>query len=257
MLRPRVIPCLLIQDGSLVKTRRFKEPKYVGDPINAVRIFNQKEVDELFVLDIDASKKSSPPNFALLSTLASECFMPLGYIGGIKTLEHAKKLLSLGIEKIGVNTSSFENLDLINQISSHAGKQAVLCCIDVKKSLLGGYKLFSHAKSKNTVKSIDGHILDCIEAGCGEILLQSVDQDGMQQGFDLDLIKMVAPKINVPLIALGGAGKLDDITDCLKAGANAAAAGSLFTFYGKHRAVLITYPKSEELKILYNTLANS
>ena len=257
MLRPRIIPCLLIQDSSLVKTRRFKEIKYVGDPINAVRIFNQKEVDELVVLDIDASKKGTPPNFELLSMLTTECFMPLTYIGGIKTLEQSKRLFALGIEKIGFNTTNFEDLDLIKRISNHVGKQAVVCCLDVKKSLFGGYKLYAHAKSKNLEKSIDVHIADCIQAGCGEILLQSVDQDGMQQGFDLELIKMVAPKIDVPLIALGGAGKLGDIADCLNAGANAVAAGSLFTFYGKHRAVLITYPKAEELKTLYNMLADS
>lgn len=254
MLRPRIIPCLLVHDGGLVKTRRFKEPKYVGDPINAVRIFNQKEVDELVVIDIDASKKNTGPNFELISSLATECFMPLTYIGGIHSLDTARKILALGIEKIGINSASLSDLSLINKIATNFGSQAVLSCVDVKKTILGGYKLFNHVDAKAS-SNLEDHIKDCIDAGAGEILLQSVDNDGMQQGLDLDLIKRISPFVDVPLIALGGAGKFDDLKDGLDAGANAISAGSLFTFYGKHRAVLITYPDPKQLTDLYKSMA--
>ena len=254
MLRPRIIPCLLVSDGGLVKTKRFKDPKYVGDPINAVRIFNQKEVDELVVVDIDASKKKAPPNFDLISMLATECFMPLTYIGGISSLSDAKKIMALGIEKIGVNSASFDGKSLISQIAKDFGSQAVVACVDVKKTLFGGHKLINHVTGE-TSANLEEYIQECVDAGAGEILLQSVDNDGIQQGLDTDLIAKISPNIGVPLIALGGAGHFDDLKKGLEAGADAVAAGSLFTFYGKHRAVLITYPDPMQLKDLYEMLA--
>ena len=254
MLRPRIIPCLLIQNGGLVKTRRFKEPKYVGDPINAVRIFNQKEVDELVVVDIDASKKGTGPNFELISMLASECFMPLTYIGGIQSLNDAKKIMALGVEKIGINSANFSDLTLVKQIATHFGNQAVLACVDVKKTLFGAYKVFHHVNGELKT-NLEAHIKDCTDSGAGEILLQSVDNDGMRQGFDLELITRISQFLEVPLIALGGAGQFNDLLEGLDAGADAVSAGSLFTFYGKHRAVLITYPDPKELTNLYKSMA--
>lgn len=254
MLRPRVIPCLLLHKGGLYKTRQFSDPEYIGDPINVVKIFNQKEVDELIVIDIDASRNNQIPNYDLISLLAGECFMPVTFVGGINSLATAQKIFNLGVEKIGINSQNLENISTTREISDLFGKQAVISCIDVKKSSTNNYQLYSHTDQSIRNISIVEHIDDCIAAGAGEILIQSVDNDGMQQGLDLKLIKQVSSHVRVPLIALGGAGNLEDIREGILAGANAVAAGSFLSFYGKYRAVLISYPLPHELAEICNSV---
>lgn len=257
MLRPRVIPCLLLHKDGLYKTRQFKDHEYIGDPINVVKIFNQKEVDEIIVIDIDASKKDQDPNYDLISLLAGECFMPVTFVGGIDSLEKAQKIFNLGVEKIGINSQNLKSTSVTREISDLFGKQAIVSCIDVKKSRNKDYQLYSHSNQNTKNTNIVDHIKACIAAGAGEVLLQSVDNDGMMLGLDLELIKQVSPLINVPLIALGGAGSLDNLKEGLLAGANAVAAGSLFSFYGKYRAVLISYPQPHQLNELYNSVNSS
>jgi imidazole glycerol-phosphate synthase subunit HisF len=248
MLKNRVIPCLLLKNDGLVKTRKFKDPKYIGDPINAIRIFNEKEVDEIIVLDIQASKVSAEPNYELIEQFAGECFMPLCYGGGIRSVDQAQRLFSLGVEKVSINSRALENLDLVNDITARYGNQSVVVSIDIKKNLLGQYKIYSSANEKNVA---DKDWLDfvklAIAAGAGEILINSVDRDGTMAGIDLPLITSASAVCNVPLIALGGVASLADIQLAIKAGASAVSAGSFFVFYGPHRAVLITYPKYSDL----------
>ena len=255
MLYPRIIPCLLVKEGGLVKTRRFKDAVYIGDPINTVKIFNDKEADELIVMDISGSKNNSQPNYELLSNLASECFMPLTYVGAIKNIGQADKILGLGIEKIGVNSANLEDLNLLHEISTRFGKQSVVSCIDIKKNIFGQNKIYDHLNSKTLSNPIGRFVKDCIDAGAGEILLQSVDNDGVQKGLNLDLAHELGPEIDVPLIMLGGVGSIQDIEDGFLAGANAIGVGSFFTLFGQHRAVLITYPEFNTLKTIYNKIS--
>jgi imidazole glycerol-phosphate synthase subunit HisF len=248
MLKNRVIPCLLLKNDGLVKTRKFKDPKYIGDPINVIRIFNEKEVDEIVVLDIQASKTAAEPNYPLIEQFAGECFMPLCYGGGIRSVDQAQRLFSLGVEKVSINSSALENLDLVNDITARYGNQSVVVSIDVKKSLMGQYKIYSAASEKSVAdKDWLSFLRLAISAGAGEILINSVDRDGTMSGMDLSLIATASAVCNVPLIALGGAGCLRDIQSAVKAGASAVSAGSFFVFYGPHRAVLITYPKYADL----------
>ena len=249
MLAERVIPCLLLKENGLVKTRRFKKPVYVGDPINAVKIFNEKEVDELILLDIEASKNEKEPDYAFIEQIAGECFMPLCYGGGIRTLDQAAKIFASGIEKVSLQASILENPWLIEEIAARYGTQSVVVSIDIKKNLLGKHQLYSGIKKK---KNMDwkGYLLRCIEAGAGEILINSVDNDGMKNGMDLKLIAQASDLAKVPLIAVGGVGSLEDIRDGIQAGANAVAVGSMFVFQGPHNAVLITYPEYDELEEL-------
>jgi len=250
MLRHRVIPCLLLQDDGLVKTLRFENPKYVGDPINAIRIFNEKEVDELLVLDIQASKSKREPNYDLIEEFAGECFMPLAYGGGIASVHQARRLFSIGVEKVAIQTGALANLDLVNDIAVRYGNQSVVVALDIKKNLLGRYKLYSSA----TGKALDRDWLEliklAIDAGAGEILINAVDRDGTLSGMDLSLIENVASVCSIPLIAAGGVGSLADIKAAVKAGASAVACGAFFVYQGPHRAVLITYPKYDELTAL-------
>ncbi len=249
MLKNRVIPCLLLQNSGLVKTVKFANPKYIGDPINAIRIFNEKEVDELMVLDIEASKNRKEPNYNLIEQFAGECFMPLTYGGGITNVEQAKRLFSIGVEKISIQTSTLHNFDLVTEIASRYGNQSVIVSIDVKKKKIGGKKLFSSAKRKTLNQHWLEFLTKSIEAGAGEILLNSVDRDGTMSGMDLSLIQDAAEVCTVPLIAMGGVGRVEDIVNAVRAGASAVAAGAFFVFFGKHNAVLITYPD-------YNLLQN-
>jgi cyclase len=240
----RVIPCLLLQDGGLVKTQRFKHPKYVGDPINAIRIFNDKYVDELIFLDISASKLNKEPDYDLISRIAGECFMPLCYGGGIKTLEQARKLVSIGVEKISINSMAIHDLDLIKQLVAELGSQSVVGAMDIKHNLWGKEYVYDASKSKLTHWSPLDHVERLVDAGVGEIFINDVDRDGMMKGYDLELIKSLSQAIDVPLVACGGAGNVDHLSDGINKGlASAVAAGSMFVFYGKHRAVLINYPK--------------
>jgi len=244
MLRPRIIPCLLIKNGGLVKTVQFGESKYVGDPINAVRIFNEKEVDELIVLDIDASSQQREPDYTLIRNLAAECRMPLCYGGGVKTVEQIQNIISLGVEKVSISSAAIETPDLITQAANQVGSQSVVVVVDVKKTgILRRYELFTHnGKHKTGLNPVD--FAKKIEAfGAGELVINSIDHDGMMAGFDLPLIQSVRDSISLPMTALGGAGSQADIEGLIaRFGIIGAAAGSLFVFKGKYRAVLINYP---------------
>lgn len=247
MLKHRVIPCLLLRNGGLVKTIKFADPKYVGDPINAIRIFNDKEVDELMVLDITASKEKKEPNYSLIEQFASECFMPLSYGGGIKTMEQAQRLFNSGIEKICLQTSVLDDLSLVKNLSDKWGSSSILVSVDVKRNWMGQPKLYSAATGKTLDKKWSDFMLEAVKAGAGEIVLNAVDRDGTMKGMDTELIKEAAKILSVPLVAVGGAGSLADIKAAVDAGANAVSAGAFFVFQGPHRAVLITYPKYKEL----------
>ncbi|HOI72955.1 MAG TPA: AglZ/HisF2 family acetamidino modification protein [Syntrophales bacterium] len=247
MLITRVIPCLLLKGRGLVKTVRFKDPTYVGDPINAIKIFNDKEVDELAFLDITATIEKRPPPYQVISEIASECFMPLAYGGGIRSLQEIEKIFSLGVEKVCLNSAAVEDPDLVRNAAKAFGSQSIVVSVDVKKSLFGKYEIFTHGGRRNARKDILAHVRHMEEMGAGELLLTSIDRDGTQQGYDLELVGRVAEAVGIPVIACGGAGGLSDITAAVKRGAAAAAAGSLFVFHGRHRAVLISYPSREEL----------
>lgn len=247
MLKNRVIPCLLLKNGGLVKTQKFTKPTYVGDPINAIRIFNEKEVDELLILDIDASKSKVDPNYKLIEQFAGECFMPLAYGGGIQSIEQARTLFSLGIEKICLQTAALKDLSLIERIAHQFGNQSIMVSVDIKKNWLDHYCLYSAQHEKKINKNWRAYLMDLVNAGTGELILNAVDRDGMMQGMDLVLIAEVSKIINIPLIAIGGVGSLVHIKEAIQAGASAVAAGSFFVFHGPHRAVLITYPQYKEL----------
>ncbi|MBI5330963.1 MAG: imidazole glycerol phosphate synthase subunit HisF [Betaproteobacteria bacterium] len=248
MLRPRIIPCLLVHNGGLVKTVRFAEPKYVGDPINAVRIFNEKEVDELIVADIDATALGKEPNYALIANLAAECRMPLCYAGGVKTPEQVERIISLGVEKVALSSAAIQTPDLIAESARRVGNQSIVVVLDVKKAgLLRRYELFTHNGSRATGLHPVDFARKAEALGAGEILVNAIDHDGVMKGYDLTLIDQVREAVSVPLSVLGGAGSLTDIQDLIRRhGIIGAAAGSLFVFKGKYRAVLIQYPPREE-----------
>lgn len=254
MLRPRIIPCLLIQNKGLVKTVQFKNPKYVGDPINAVRIFNEKQADELMILDIDATAKRMDPDYALIEKLASECRMPLCYGGGIKTVEQAEKIFSLGVEKVALSSAAIENPFIITEIAERVGSQSTVVVLDVKKKLLGGYEIYTHNAEKATRKNPLQWAEYCQKMGAGELVINAIDQDGMMKGYDLELTAKIRSKISTPLTVLGGAGHLNDIGLLIqKFGIIGAAAGSLFVFRGVYKAVLINYPDPELKENLIKT----
>lgn len=247
MLRPRIIPSLLIQDNGLVKTVNFKNPKYVGDPINAVKIFNEKEVDELAIFDIDATTKGLEPNYSLIERIANQSRMPLCYGGGVKTVEQAQKIFGLGIEKIALSSSVLNNPDLITQIADRVGAQSVIVVLDIKKKLFGGYEVYTHNGKKATGINPFKFIEEAQKLGAGEIVINSIDQDGVMKGFDMSLIDKAREKTSLPMTVLGGAGSLDDIKKVIdKHEIIGVAAGSLFVFKGKYKAVLINYPIKEE-----------
>lgn len=251
MLKHRVIPCLLLKNGGLVKTRQFAQPTYVGDPINAIRIFNDKEVDELLVLDITAGKERRPPDFELIQRFAGECFMPLGYGGGVRTLEQARKLFAIGVEKVCIQTVALEDLGFVSRLADECGSQSVVASIDVKRSLFGKPRLYSSQSQRLDSRDWLEFVAQVVEAGAGEVVLNAVDRDGTMNGMDLDLIRAAAARISVPLVAVGGAGSLRDLRSAVDAGASAVAAGAFFVFHGPHRAVLITYPRYDELERLF------
>ena len=246
--RPRIIPCLLIHDGQLVKTINFKNPNYLGDPINAVKIFNEKEVDELCVLDI-SPYKDKQINYSLLGDMATEAFMPMSYGGGIRTLDEAKRLYHMGFEKVIINTAFIENETLITEIAEFAGSQSVVVSIDVKKTgFLKKQECFIRCgTTRGKLMPVDA-AQKAELLGAGEILLNSIDNDGTMKGYDLELVRAVCDATSIPVIACGGAGKLADLRRVVhEAGAHAAAAGSLFVYYGKKKAVLINYPTEQEM----------
>lgn len=251
MLTHRVIPALLLCNEGLVKTLKFKEPKYVGDPINAIHIFNEKEVDELMVLDIMASREQREPNYKLIEQFAGECFMPLAYGGGVRSVEQAKRIFSLGVEKVCVQTAALEDPLLISELAERFGSQSVMVSVDIKKNWFGKMVLYITARDKLHSTPWQDVLRTLVSAGAGEVLLNSVDKDGTLSGPDLGLIREASSAIDVPLIAVGGISNLIDIKAAVRAGASAVAAGAFFVFHGPHRAVLITYPSSDELRNLW------
>ena len=253
MLRSRIIPCLLVHNKGLVKTVKFKDPKYVGDPINAVKIFNEKEVDELMVLDIDATRENREPNLEMIKNLADECRMPFCYGGGITTVEQARKIISLGAEKVALSNSALNNIELCQEIGSIIGNQSVVVVIDVKKKkLFGGYDIYTYNGTKKSKWKLNDFVEKLEEIGIGEIVVNSIDNDGTMQGYDITLVENIRKKCSMPMTVLGGAGTIDDIKKLIsKFKIIGAAAGSLFVFKGKYRAVLISYPNRQERKPLY------
>ncbi|MDR7866274.1 MAG: AglZ/HisF2 family acetamidino modification protein [Sporomusaceae bacterium] len=245
--RPRVIPSLLLRKNGLVKTLKFKDQRYIGDPINAVKIFNEKGVDELVLLDITATTDKRGPNLPLLARIAAEAFMPMAYGGGITQFEEIREILRLGYEKVIMNTSAIENAELIREASECFGSQSIVISLDTKKNFFGNYHVMTHSGSNDTKLDPVQFAQEAEKLGAGEILLYSVDKDGTMSGYDLSLIKKVSEAVNLPVVACGGAGRVDDFAAALHAGAAAVSAGSLFVFYGKHKAVLITFPTDEEL----------
>lgn len=260
MLRPRIIPCLLVHQGGLVKTQGFESPKYVGDPINAVKIFNEKEADELIVLDIDASVTGAQPNFGLIAKLAAECRMPLCYGGGVTTAEQAARIIDLGVEKVSISAAAVANPGLLGEIARAVGRQSVVAVLDVRKRsglFSKGYELCTHNATR--AHKVDPFELAARlqEAGAGEIVVNSVDRDGQMKGYDLDLAERMRTTLKVPMTVLGGAGSLDDVAALIRrCGVVGAAAGSLFVFKGPYRAVLISYPTEEQKTRLLRSAAS-
>ncbi|MCP4378056.1 MAG: glycosyl amidation-associated protein WbuZ [bacterium] len=249
MLKTRVMPCLLLRGSGLVKTIRFKDPKYIGDPINTVRIYNEKEVDELIFLDITATPERKAPPLQIISDIASECFMPFTYGGGIRDLDDARKIFSLGVEKIAINTHAVECPEFINQAANIFGNQSIVVAIDVKKTLLGKYRVCTNSAREVTRIDPVEHARHMVDMGAGEILLTSVDRDGTFQGYDLALIERVSAAVTIPVIACGGAGKIEDFSHATRqAGASAVAAGSMVVYQGPHHAVLVNFPSRQDLK---------
>lgn len=243
MLRPRVIPCLLVQKGGLVKTARFRDAKYVGDPINAVRIFNEKEADELMVLDIDATAEGREPNFRLIQQFAAECRMPLCYGGGVTTAEQARRISGLGVEKIAISAAAMTDPDLIGAIAAEVGSQSVVVVIDAKRRDGGGYEVFTHNGTKGTGRSPEEVAREAARLGAGEIVVNSIDEDGQMKGYDLTLARLVRASTRLPMTVLGGAGSLAHMGQLIaECGVVGASAGSFFVFKGPYRAVLISYP---------------
>ena len=246
MLKSRIMPCLLIQDSRLVKTVKFKNPQYVGDPCNAIKIYNAKEVDELIILDIGANLSNNGPNYKLISELVGECFMPLCYGGGVNEITQIKKLFRLGVEKVSINSSARDNPNLIKEASSQFGSQSIVVSVDIQMNFLRKYKVFTENGRNNTGSDPFEYIKDMEKLGAGEILLNFIDRDGTWNGFDFNIIEKVANSINIPLIVCGGAGTNLHLSQALKKGASAVAAGSMFVYSGKGLGVLINFPSRKE-----------
>lgn len=249
MQRVRVIPVVLVDRGRAVKTRRFRNPVYLGDPINIVRVFNHKEVDELIVLDIGATRAGNGPDFELAEALASECFMPLSFGGGIRKIDHAQKLFTLGVDKVTLNTALDSGTALLSEIAEQYGRQAVVASIDVKMTWSGKYRVMIEGGRRRAKRSLGDLVQSVARAGAGEILVNSIDHDGCRDGYDVDLIRSISTNVNIPVIACGGAGKLDDFRLAItEGGASAVAAGSVFVLTARTGAVLISYPSQTDLE---------
>lgn len=246
-MRARLIPILLLKGAGLYKTRKFKNEVYIGDPINAVRIFNEKEVDELAFLDISCARDGKEPNFEVLRDIASECFMPLAYGGGVNSGEMVSTLLTIGIEKIVINSAAWTNPALIPELAERFGSSTLVGSIDVRKGWLGKEQVYIHGGQEKISMGPEDWARELERRGVGELLVNSIDRDGEMTGYDLNLVERIAKSVSVPVVAAGGAAKVDDLRAAIKtAGASAAAAGAMFVFQGKHRAVLITYPAAAD-----------
>jgi imidazole glycerol-phosphate synthase subunit HisF len=243
----RIIPCLLLRGGGFYKTTQFKKPVYLGDPLNILRIFNEKEVDEIAILDIAATVEQRAPNYELLQDLASECFMPLAYGGGVRTSDQIKRLVQIGFEKVILNSAAVERPDLITAAAKAIGSQSVLVCIDARKTLLGRYEVMTHGATRKTGLKPEEWARQAAERGAGEVLVNAVDRDGTMTGYDLELVSRVADAVGVPVVASGGARSVNDFAAAVAHGASACAAGAMFVFQGRHRAVLINVPSRREI----------
>jgi len=250
VFRPRVIPVLLLRDGVLHKPVRFANGSYVGDPQVAVKILSDKGADELVILDMSATARGTP-DFDLIEDIAREAFMPVGYGGGIRTEAQAARLLSIGLEKVILGASAVESPGLVTQLATSFGSQSVVVCLDVKKHFLRGYRVHTYGGSRNTGHTPAELARSMLSAGAGEILLQSIDREGTRLGYDLCLVREVSQAVDVPVVAVGGAGTLVHLREAVDAGASAVAAGTMFVLTGPHRAVLVTYPTHEQLDVLF------
>lgn len=248
---PRIIPVLLISNGGLYKTVRFRNPKYIGDPVNAVRVFNDKSVDEIIVLDYNATIESRNPDFNIIEDIANQCFMPLCYGGGIRTISDVCRIVQCGVEKIAINSAAVENYKFVEEVAGMFGSSTVVLSMDVKKSFFGEYEVVTRSGNKSAGIKPDDFARQMERCGAGEILVNSVARDGMMQGYDLDLIRLVSGAVNVPVIACGGAGKIEHFREAEDNGASAMAAGSMFVFHGKHRGILINYPDEDSLASVF------
>lgn len=253
MLRPRIIPFLLVHEGGLVKTVGFKNPKYVGDPINAVKIFNEKEADELIVVDMDATVNGVEPDYRAIEHMALECRMPLCYGGGVRSAEQAKRIIGLGVEKVSLSAAAVARPELVSEIAAEVGRQSVVVVIDAKKKMLGrGWDVVTHNAARSARMDALDFAAKMADLGAGEIVMNSVDLDGKMTGYDLDLARRLRERVKIPMTMLGGAGELDHLSELFAAcGVVGAAAGSLFVFKGQYRAVLINYPKPAEKEPLF------
>jgi cyclase len=257
MLNPRIIPCLLLKGGGLVKTVKFSNEKYVGDPINAVKIFNEKGADELIFLDISATADKRKPCFDIIEMIASECFMPVCYGGGIRQIDDVKRIFALGVEKVSISSYAVEKPEFIKELSKAFGSQSIIVCLDVAKNLSGDYEIVTNNARKWAGLNPFDFAVEMERLGAGELLINSVDKDGAMTGYDLDLIKQVTGKVNIPVIACGGAGSLNHICEVITSGgASSAAAGSLLVYCGSRKGVLISYPKREDVDIMFEKALN-
>jgi cyclase len=253
MLKTRVIPGLLLANNRIVKTVKFKNPTYIGDPVNTLRIFNRKEVDEILILDILATSTGKGPNYELLAEMASEAFMPLAYGGGIASIESMEKIFSLGFEKVVLNTAALHNPQLLIDAIKQFGSQSIVVCIDLKKSFLGTFKPhFDNGKQAATV-NLNEYLSYLSESKVGEIIINNIDRDGTMEGYDLKLIRDVSALVDAPLVAMGGAGHLNHFKEAKLAGADALGAGSIFVYHGKKKGILLTYPHYDDLKNLLDS----
>ena len=247
MYHNRLIPCLLLRGQRLIKTQRFGKDRYLGDPLNAVKIFNAKEVDELIFLDIDATRLNREPDFSYLTKIAQQCFMPLCYGGGIKKIDDIKKLFEIGIEKVSLNSTAYRNVKIIEEASRIYGMQSIVGAMDVKKDFFGKKRVYIENGKRNVKEDPVQYAKRLEMAGVGEIFLNSIDYDGMMGGYDYEMIQKISESVNVPVISCGGARNLEDCNKAIQSGASAAAAGSMFVYWGRNKAVLINYPEQKDI----------
>ena len=249
MLRKRVIPILLLDSERLVKTTQYKNPKYIGDPINAIRIFNDKEVDELILIDIGATKSNQGPDFKLIEKISSECFMPLCYGGGIKTVDQAKTLFSIGIEKVSIQSEFLNRPNFLSELSNQFGNQSIVVSVDIKRNIFGQPFVYSPISSKKIKISLENHIRNIEKLGGGEILISNINLEGKMTGLDTELIKLISKYTNLPIIANTGVGNIEHIQNGFLSGADAVGVGTFFVLHGPHKAVLITYPNLNDFNL--------
>ena len=254
MLKKRIIPSLLMKNSGLVKGKNFKDHCYVGDPINAVKIFNEKLVDELMILDIDATVKNLDPNYELIRKIAAESQMPISYTGGIKSVEQVKKIIGYGVEKVGISSSAISNPDLILNASKEVGSQSIVIVLDVKKKFLGGYSVYTHNGKIDTGHKFENLVKNFVEKGVGEFVINSIDNDGKMMGYDFNIIRLIRNLVPVPITLIGGAGSIDHIKKLFNEfNLVGAGVGSMFVFQGKYKAVLINYPTKDEKNYIFNS----